>query len=74
MDRSKTRPEPFRCHATMPDGSAMVLFGSTSTPEIAVQLVLASSEPDMPKPVKVTIYRGGKTRPVGKPLLQWSAE
>ena len=73
MARYKPQPDPFRCRAMMPDGSVTVLFASTSgTASSAVQLVRASFATDEIQPVKVIVYRGGKSRPIVQPVLEWT--
>ena len=73
MSRHRHQRDPFRCHVVMPDGSVEVLFGSTATPESALEIVRATFHGHAVRPVKIQVYRGGKTRPVGKPLVEWNA-
>ena len=73
MARPRPQRDPYRCHVVMPDGSVTVLFGSTATPESALQLVRATFQGQDLQPARIEVYRGGKTRPIGKPLVEWPA-
>jgi hypothetical protein len=72
MARHLPQPEPFRCHVVMPDGSVAVVFASTSSPASAAQLLRASFGPDDQQPARIIVYRGGKSEPIGDPLLEWT--
>jgi hypothetical protein len=72
MARHSPQPDPFRCHVVMPDGSVTVLFASTPSPASAEQLLRASFGPGEKQPVKIIVYRGGKTEPIGDPHLEWT--
>ena len=58
----------------MPDGSVAVLFASTSTPAVALELSRATWKADGTSPVKVAVYRGGKSKAIGPALLLWNAQ
>ena len=51
---------PYRCEATMRDGSVAVLFASCSTPAVALEMVLKTWLGQGDEPVEIHIYREGK--------------
>jgi len=73
MAKRESAQQPYRCEATMSDGSATVLFASCSTPAVALWMVrdawLASGQ----EPVEIRVYADGKVKSVGPPLVRWRA-
>jgi hypothetical protein len=57
----------------MPDGSVTVLFGSTATPESALEIVRATFQGQAEQPVAIQVFPGERLRPIGKPLVEWNA-
>jgi hypothetical protein len=62
---------PYRCEATMRDGSAGVLFASCSTPSLALDMVRRTWLGQGDEPIEIRVYRGGRTKPIGPPLATW---
>jgi hypothetical protein len=64
---------PYRCEATMSDGTAAVLFASCSTPAVALWMVRDTWLGQGDKPVEIRVYAGGREKSVGSPLVRWRA-
>ncbi len=73
MPKPKPAQGPYRCEATMRDGSAAVLFASCSTPAVALMMVRKTWLDDGQEPVEIRVYAGGKKKSVGPPLVRWLA-
>jgi hypothetical protein len=57
----------------MHDGSAKVLFASCSTPDVALVLVRDTWRDVGNGPIEIRVYRGGKLKSEGPPLVRWGA-
>ena len=74
MTAKRASPKgPYRCEATMSDGSTAVLFSSSSAPAVALVLVRETWLGSGQQPVEIRVYSGGKAKSVGPPLVRWKA-
>jgi hypothetical protein len=74
MGRTKRKTSgPYRCEATMRDGSAAVLFASCSTPTVALDMVRRTWLDQGDEPIEIRVYRGGKGKATGQALATWRA-
>jgi len=71
--KSKPAKGPYRCEATMRDGSAALLFASCSTPAVALMMARDAWLGSGQEPVEIRVYAAGKLKSVGPPLVRWQA-
>lgn len=65
MAKPKPAQGPYRCEATMSDGSAAVLFASCSTPAVALWMVRDAWLGSGQEPVEIRVYAGGRIKSIG---------
>jgi hypothetical protein len=63
---------PYRCEATMSDGSAAVLFASCHGPALGVAMSMARETWEQlgQDPVEIRIYAGGQDKAEGRVLAR----
>jgi|GEM_PF-3970402 len=72
MAKSQPAHSPYRCEATMSDGTTAVLHVNCSTPEVALRMARADWQNRKKQPVEIRVYLD-ESDADATPLTMWKA-